>query len=485
MSFNKKTAEEIWKSCLEVLKENIDIKAYQEIFEPIKPIKYENNILVIQLPSIFYYELIEEKYAHLIIKFFRKKLGETFKLEYLIEVNKNENSNKRDVLKLPAQDKPDLSTQEIKYPIEFSGKNIFNPFLIPGIKKINIDPQLIPSYCFENFVEGECNRFAKATALAYANSVDKSSLNNPLNPLFIYSGNGLGKTHLCQAIGLEVKKKFPDKIVLYVPSSRFLNQYTESLKNQNFNDFIQFYQLIDLLIIDDVHDLANKTQTQEILFQIFNHLRQNGKYLVFTADRSPAELVGFEQRLISRFRWGVVVDIQPPDYNTRLEILKRKAYNSGVEINHEILEFIAMKVTTNIRELEGALNSILAYSTFTNKNITIDFAKEVIRKIIKPPKVEVSLDYIQKCVCDVLNISPEEIKQKTKKHDIVIARQLIMYFAKEYGNKQLSVIGSFLGGKTHSTVIYGYKTIRNLIQVDRKFKQIVEEIDKRIKLLNS
>jgi chromosomal replication initiator protein len=287
---------------------------------------------------------------------------------------------------------------------------------------------------------------------------------------------------LSQAIGIEIKKRFPEKIVIYVQAHKFITQFMEAIRSNNSNDFVHFYQMMDVLIIDDVQDFAGKERTQDILFHIFNHLHQSNKQLIFTADKPPVELQGFEQRLLSRFKWGLAADLQAPDFETRLAIMKRKTYNDGIEMPDEVLEYISSHITTNIREMEGALVSILAQSTLNKKEITVDLAKQIIDKIVKSTKREVSIDYIQKVVCDYFNIPVEYLKSKTRKREIVQARQVAMFFAKSFTKNSLAVIGSIIGGKDHATVLHACRTVQNLLETDKKFKQYVDDIEKKLKM---
>lgn len=467
---------EVWNNCLRVIRDNINPISYKTWFEPIVPLKLEKNVLTIQVPSSFFYEYIEEKYIDLLSKILRKEIGNDAKLEYNIIMDNNLASSKPYTVKLPTKNKTKISNQKIPIPID--EKNIKNPFILPGIQKINVDPQLNPDYSFDNFIEGDCNRLARSAGYAVATNPTGTTF----NPLFIYSANGLGKSHLSQAIGIEIKKRFPDKIVLYVQAHKFITQFMEAIRSNNINDFINFYQMMDVLIIDDVHDFAGKEKTQDILFHIFNHLHQSNKQLIFTADKPPVELQGFEQRLLSRFKWGLAADLQVPDYETRFAILKRKTYNDGIEMSDEILEYIASHITTNIREMEGALISILAQSTLNKKEITIELAKQIIDKIVKSTKREVSIDYIQKVVCDYFSIPVDSLKAKTRKREIVQARQIAMYFAKTLTTNSLAVIGSILGGKNHATVLHAYHTVNNLMETDKKFRLYIEEIEKKLKM---
>jgi len=368
----------------------------------------------------------------------------------------------------------------ISMPVDINkddNKSIPNPFIIPGLKKIKIKSQLIESNSFDNFIEGECNRLARSASLAVASNPGKTAF----NPLLIYSKVGLGKTHLAQAIGLQVKNNFPEKTVLYVPTDQFITQFTDSVKNENYNDFVHFYQMIDVLIIDDIYKLAAKPGTQDVFFSIFNYLHQNGKQIILTADKPPVEIDGIVPRLLSRFKWGLAADLQPPDLETRIAILEKKLYNDGIEMPKNVIEYLAYSITTNIRELEGALIAIIAQSSFNKKPITIDLAKQIVDKYVKNTNKEISIKHIQKIVCDYFNIDIEAINSNSRKRDVVQARQLAMYFAKKHTNESLNIIGLQCGNKNHSTVVHACHTINNLIETDKQFKSYVDELEKKIK----
>jgi len=403
---------EVWSNCLKVIKDNVPSISYRTWFEPIIPLRLENNILTIQVPSPFFYEYLEEKYIEIISKTLRKELGYDAKLEYsvVMEFNPVEVSS-ASFLKLPAQNQKEIKNRPVSVPMNDEEKSIKNPFIIPGLKKLDIDPHLNPENSFANFVEGECNRLARSAGIAVANSPGGTAF----NPLLIYGDSGLGKTHLVQAVGIEVKDRFPDKTVLYVNANKFQTQFVESIRNNNRNDFLHFYQMIDVLIIDDVHEFSGKEKTQDTFFHIFNHLHQSGKQLILTSDKPPVELQGMEQRLLSRFKWGLSADLQTPDFETRIAILHQKTYKDGIEMPDEVIEYIATHITENIRELEGALISLLAQSTLNRKEITLDLAKEMIDKLIKNTKREVSIDYIQKVVCNYFDIGVEMLQSRTRK----------------------------------------------------------------------
>ena len=474
-----KTQESVWNNCLKIIKDNVPTISYRTWFEPIIPIKLENNVLTIQVPSPFFYEYLEEQYIDILRKTLRKELGSDAKLEYNVVMENNSFSNAKPVtVKIPANNKSDLKNKPVSVPLNLKENSIKNPFIIPGIKKLHVDPQLNPDYSFSNFVEGECNRLARSAGFAVANNPGGTAF----NPLLLYGGSGLGKTHLAQAIGIEVKEKFSEKIVLYVNANKFTTQFVEAVRTENVNDFVHFYQMIDVLILDDVHEFAGKEKTQEIFFQIFNHLHQSKKQLILTSDKPPVELQGLEQRLLSRFKWGLSADLQIPDYETRIAILNKKIYNDGIEMPSDVIEYIASHITNNVRELEGALISLLAQSTLNKKEITLDLAKQMIDKLVKNTKREISIDYIQKVVCDYFSMPVDLLKSKTRKREIVQARQIAMFFAKNLTKSSLATIGSQIGGKDHATVLHACKTVNNLIETDKRFRVYIDEIEKKLKM---
>jgi chromosomal replication initiator protein len=467
----------VWQNCLQVIRDNITFQAYKTWFGPIKPVKLENNVLTIQVPSQFFYEWIEENYIHLLRKTIKKELGKEGQLEYSIIMSNKD----KFAINLPTTNKKATKNPSKTMPLNLNkekSKDFPNPFIIPGLKKIKVNSQLNENYSFDNFIEGDCNRLARSAGFAVSQNPGKTSF----NPLFLYSNNGLGKTHLSQAIGLEVKTNFPDKTVLYVRAEQFTNQFIDSVKNNSTNDFMHFYQMIDVLIIDDIHILANKEKTQDIFFHIFNHLHQNGKQLIVTSDKPPVELQGIKPRLLSRFKWGLAADLQTPDLETRIAILRKKLYKDGVTMPEEVIEYIAYSISSNVRELEGALVSILAQSSLNKKAITLDLARQMIDKYVKNTSREISIDYIQKVVSDYFNIPVDTINSKTRKREIVQARQIAMYFSKKFTKSSLATIGIHCGNKDHATVLHACRTINNLIDTDKQFRVYVDDIEKKIKI---
>lgn len=476
----EKNYEKIWESCLSVIKDNVSPQSFRTWFEPIKPIKLHENVLTIQVPSQFFYEWLEEHYITLLKKTIRKELGTEGRLEYSIVMeNSNSSSSKPYTVKIPTTNKKALVNPAVSMPLDISNHSIRNPFIIPGLKKVNVESQLNPNYSFENFVEGDCNRLARSAGFAVSNKPGGTAF----NPLLIYGNVGLGKTHLAQAIGIEIKNKFPNKTVLYVGAEKFMHQYVDSVRNNDQNDFIHFYQMIDVLIIDDVQFFSGKEKTQDIFFHIFNHLHQNGKQLVLTADKPPVEMQGIEQRLLSRLKWGLSADLQAPDLETRIAVLEKKLYSDGIELPKEVVEYLAYSITTNIRELEGALISLLAQSSLNKKSITLELAKSMIDKFVKNTAREVSIDFIQKVVSDYFELPIELLKSKTRKREVVQARQIAMYFSKSLTKASLANIGLHCGGKDHATVLHACRTVNNLMETDKRFKIYIEELEKRISVM--
>ncbi|MGV3706752.1 MAG: chromosomal replication initiator protein DnaA [Arcticibacter sp.] len=473
----EKTGTNVWNQCLQIIKDNIPTQSYKTWFEPIKALRLEGNVLTIQVPSLFFYEWLEEHYVGLLRKTVKKQLGDEGRLEYNIVVEKS-SSNKPYTTNMPSTG----NGSEAKYqsiPVAVTlNKDIKNPFVIPGLKKLQVDPQLNPNYCFENFIEGDCNRLARSAGFAVAAKPGGTSF----NPLLLYGGVGLGKTHLGQAIGNEIKRTSPDKLVIYVSCEKFCQQFVDSLKNNTINDFVNFYQAMDVIIMDDVHNFAGKEKTQDIFFHIFNHLHQSGKQVILTSDKAPKDLAGLEERLLSRFKWGLSADLQVPDLETRMAILKKKMYADGIELPGEVIEYVAHNIDNNVRELEGAMVSLLAQSTLNKKDIDLALAKSMLKNFIKHTSREISMEYIQKLVCEYFEVPVEMVKSKTRKREIVQARQISMYLAKSHTKTSLKSIGQFFGGRDHSTVIYACQTVEDLIDTDKKFKNYVQDIQKKLKM---
>ncbi len=458
----------VWDNCLRTIRKNVNSQSFKTWFEPIKPIGLLNDALTIQVPNRFFYEWLEQHYVSLLKTSIRQELGDKGRLEYQILMGNS----------FSEQSSAATPRNDLHQPGAIDTENIKNPFVIPGIKKVKIDSQLNPNYVFDNFIEGDCNRLARSAGMAVARKPGGTAF----NPLVIFGDVGLGKTHLAQAIGNDVKGNFENKTILYVSSEKFTNQIIESIKNNAVNDFVNFYQLIDVLIVDDIQFLANKQKTQEIFFHIFNQLHQNGKQIILTSDRPPKDLDGMEERLISRFKWGLSADLQSPDLETRMAILDAKMNQEGLELPQDVVEFICYNIKNNIRELEGVLISLVAQSTLNRREIDMDLAKEVIKNFVSQMSKEITVEFIQKLVADHFDVPVDKLKGQTRKRGIVIARQLSMYLAKNLTNKSLKAIGENFGGRDHSTVIYSCKAVQDLLDTDMIFKDTVSDLEKKIKM---
>lgn len=480
----EKDYKSVWSGCLEIIKDNLgkeNEQVFRTWFEPIVPVQLEDNILTIQVPSPFFYEWLEEHFIDLLKRTIHLVLGPQGMLKYSIVMDQSI-SDSPITTNLPSTGgRSAVSNRPQDMPFNLNNDNskeLPNPFIIPGIKKVKVNSQLSESYSLENFVEGDCNRLARAAGYAVAENPGKTAF----NPLLLHGGVGLGKTHLANAIGLKTKELHPEKTVLYVTSEQFMQQYADAGKNNNTNDFIHFYEMIDVLIIDDIQFWANKAaKTQEAFFHIFNYLHQKNNQIIITSDKVPSELAGLEPRLLSRLKWGLSADLQAPDVDTRIKILKQKLTNDGIEMPYEVIEYIAYNINTNIRELEGALVSLIAQSSLNRKQITIDLAKQMIDKFVKSTSREITIDYIQKVVCDYFNLPIDSIQSRTRKREIVQARQLAMYFAKKMTKSSLAIIGLQCGNKDHATVLHACKTVVNLVETDKQFRYWVEDLEKKFK----
>jgi chromosomal replication initiator protein len=468
-------ANAVWNECLSFIKDNIQPQAFKTWFEPIKPVKLADNSLSVQVPSKFFYEWLEEHYVKLLKVALTKSLGEGAKLVYIIRMENTYGNREPFTEKIPSSNRSYHAPQEIDVPIKSKNPELKNPFVIPGIRNIKIESQLNPNYSFDNFLEGDSNRLARSAGMAVANKPGGTSF----NPLLVFGGVGLGKTHLAHAIGVEIKDKYPERTVLYISAEKFTQQYIESVKKNTRNDFIHFYQLIDVLIIDDVQFLSGKSGTQDVFFHIFNHLHQNGKQVILTSDKAPVDMQDIEQRLLSRFKWGLSAELQTPDFETRVSILKNKLYKDGVEMSEDIIDYVAKNIKTNVRELEGAIISLIAQSSFNKKEVTIDLAQQIVEKFVKNTKREVSIDYIQKVVSDYFEMDVTTLQSKTRKRHIVQARQLAMFFAKKFTKASLASIGTQIGKRDHATVLHACKTVDNLAETDKQFKKYIEDLTKK------
>lgn len=476
-------ASKAWQACLDIIKDNVNSKTFSTWFAPIKAISLDNSILTIQVPSPFYYEWLEQHYVELIGKTIKRVLGKEGGLEYRIQMDSASQNNNEEggVMQLPGGRSKgrhrDGNMVQMDYLIEDPNK-IKNPFIIPGMKRIQINPQLNENLSFDNYIEGDCNRLARNAGKSIA---QKPGVTN-FNPFIVFGTTGCGKTHLLQAVGNEILMKHPHKTVLYVSAEKFINQFIDHSKRNEINDFIHFYQLIDVLLLDDIHFFTSAPKTQDVFFAIFNHLHQSGKQIVMSSDTPPRDLEGLQERLLSRFRWGLPAEITMPDYETRRAILTLKMKQEGLVVSDDVVDYIAFNVKDNIRDLEGTVISLFAHATLNKKEIDLKLAKEAIVNFVKVRERELDIKGIQKMVCEFFGVSVEDILSKTRKQEIVSARQISMYLAKKYTKQSYKSIGKAFNGKDHTTVMYSCKTVEDRMDTDEEYKEHFLELQRKVEL---
>lgn len=452
-----------WNKCLHIISDNVNEAAFKTWFVPIVPLQFENNVLILQVPSQYFVEYIEENFIVLLQASIYRIFGKGTLLEYRVLVDK---SNGR-ATHIPSTH----ALPESKITKQKETTRPTAPFLTKT-ELPEIDPQLNLAYNFNNLVEGGSNKLARTAGITIANDPGKTIF----NPLFVYGQSGVGKTHLVNAIGVMTKQLHPEKRVLYVSANTFQIQYTDAVRTNTVNDFLNFYQTIDVLIIDDIHDFMGKTGTQNTFFHIFNHLHQSGKQLVLTSDRSPLVLAGMEQRLLTRFKWGLSAEIEKSDLQLRKDILKSKIYRDGLEISDQIVDFIAQNVVDNIRDLEGVLVSLMAHSTLIDTPIDLSLAEKVVGRVVNVTSNVITVETIRDAVCRYFDLSVDSISTKSRKREVVQARQIAMYISKQHTKNSLSSIGAVIGKRDHATVLHACKTVSEQIEMDKILRRAVLQI---------
>ncbi len=454
-------SKKIWKKCLSLIKENVPALTYNTWFLPIKPISYTEDNLEIEVPNSFFIEWIEEHYNTIINNAIRQMLGSKGKLHYIV---RDEDVANLEMTKIIEDVVPTPVLEEVTPTIQ--------------AKEPEFESYLIPRYKFENFIKGEGNQLARAAAIAIGENTGETSF----NPFFIYGGVGLGKTHLIQAIGNRIKEKDSTKKIVYLSSEQFTIEFIDAIQNGKANEFSSFYKKMDALIIDDIQFLIGKEKTQDYFFHIFNTLHQAGKQIILSSDKPPKDLKGLSERLVSRFQWGLTADIQAPDFETRIAILKNKATSYGITIPNDIIEYMAFNITTNIRELEGSLIKILASASLNSQEINMELARKAVGEIATGRQMNISIDYITQIVCNYFEVDENKVREKNRKQEVVLARQVAMFLSKKLTKSSLKTIGLHFGGRDHSTVIHACNGIEQRLSDDSSTKQIVETLRNKIQM---
>ncbi len=450
---------EAWKECLKLIKSKVPFLTYNSWFLPIKPVKLSGATLKIEVPNSFFIEWIDEHYNTVINDTIKDVLGEDARLVYLILDGKDDTieEEEEEIKEVPKEEPVSYVEPTNNIPPDFNS-------------------YLNPRYSFDSFIKGEGNQLARAAAISIGENLHKTSF----NPFFVYGGVGLGKTHLIQAVGNRIIAKHPGKKVIYLSADLFTVEFVEAIQSNKVNEFSNSYKSMDVLIIDDIQFLIGKEKTQDLFFHIFNTLHQSGKQIILSSDKPPKDLKGLNERLISRFQWGLTADIQPPDLETRVAILKKKSENYGISLNNEILEYIAHNITSNIRELEGCLIKLLANSSFSSRDIDFELVKRTVKEISTNRPANISIDYITKTVCEYYKVDENKVREKNRKKEVVRARQLAMYLSKKLTKSSLKTIGLHFGGRDHSTVIHAYNSVENEFMRDEQFKEFVDGLRSKI-----
>lgn len=447
----------LWSECQQILQDNLSQSAYQTWFAPVEAISWEDNVLVLQVRSQFIVDYIEDNYLDLLSRVLRKVFGPNLQLEYRILMAGGSIDVPSDARKM----RPAIA-QNPQMPSSNAGVNEW-------------DSHLNTQYTFDNFVKGEPNKLARAAAVEIAKNPGKTIF----NPLFLFGGSGVGKTHLAYAIGNEVCQLNPEARVLYVSANTFKLQFQDAVNHNRVPDFLMFYQSVDLLIVDDIQYFADLKGTQDTFFQIFNHLQQSHKQLILTSDRSPMELRGVQDRLLSRFKWGLAAEITRPDYQLRHDILLYRIKRDGVKLSDEIVNYIATNVTDNVRDLEGVLASLLAYSTLTDSPINLELTQTVVGRLVALHPQAYNPKDIIATVCQHLNVAEKVISARTRQREAVRARNIVMYLIKKYTDSSLAQIGACVH-RDHATVAHSLNTMDDLMSYDAVLRQEVASIERAL-----
>ena len=467
----KTTPNTLWDKCLFLIKENVTEQQFNSWFKPIVFESYDdaNKILRVQVSSMFVYEYLEENYIDLLSKVLTRVFGQGVRLTYRVLTDKVNHLT---------QDLQQDSYAANVQPQRPTARANQSPTVLDAAQPQDIDSQLDVHKTFANYIEGDSNKLPRSIGLSIAEHPNTTQF----NPMFIYGPSGCGKTHLINAIGLRTKQLYPQKRVLYVSARLFQVQYTNAVRNNTVNEFINFYQTIDVLIVDDIQEWISATKTQDTFFHIFNHLFRNGKRIILASDRPPVDLRGMNDRLLTRFACGLIAELEKPNEQLCVDILNQKIRRDGLHIPADVVQFIAQTANGSVRDLQGVINSLLAYSVVYNSNIDMRLAERVIKRAVKIDDKPLMVDDILETVCAHFNVTQTAVSSRSRRHEYVIARQVSMYLAQKYTKMPASRIGKLVGGRDHSTVIHSCTKVEQRLKVDKAFSAEIASIENSFKL---
>ena len=449
------TPHTLWQKCLDIIRQTVPEQHFRAWFEPLELVSFEADELLLCVPNQFFCEYFDQHYAAYLMRAMNAVCGGRVRLNYKLKPAPVQNAINEPLLVVRND----------------AGQNRKgNPQAAP--KLAPVDPQLNPRYTFENFVEGASNKLARSVGISIAETPGKIAF----NPFFLYGPSGVGKTHMVNAIGVRIRELYPEKRVLFVSAHVFKTQFTDSVIHNTQNEFINFYQTIDVLIIDDIQEITT-AKTQQSFFHIFNHLQQNNRQIVITCDRPPVLFEGIEERMLTRFKWGMVAELEKPDTKLRRDILLSKIRRDGLEFPADVVQYIAQHVNSSVRELEGIINSIMAYSVVDNCEIDIQLTQRVVARAVNLEQKALTDDHIIQAVCQRYGVKPKDLSSKCRKQQIVQARQMAMYLCHKYTEITYSRLGRRFGGRDHSTVLYACNQVVRRMSVDKAFRHEVEEME--------
>ena len=467
----KVSPAQLWQQSLQLIKGNVSEQQFETWFKPIVFVSYSpaTMTILVQVPSPFVYEYLEENFVDLIGKALKRYFGQNVRLTYRVVTDKT--NNKGMVLQ------SDNTQDQIEKPLPRENAN--QSYGVLDASRLQpVDPQLNPQQTFENFIEGDSNKLPRAVGLSIAQNPSTTQF----NPMFVFGPSGCGKTHLINAIGVRIKKLYPQKRVLYVSARLFQVQYTNAVRFNTLNDFINFYQTIDVLIVDDIQEWMTSPRTQDTFFHIFDHLFRTGKRVILACDRPPVDLQGMNERLITRFSCGLIAELERPNEQLCLDILNAKILHDGLDIPEDVVRYIAHTANGSVRDLEGVVNSLMAYSIVYNRSIDMQLAESLVKRSVKVDNNPLTIDEILEKVCQHYHVAPEDVSGKSRKRDFVVARQVSMYLAQKHTKMPASRIGKLIAGRDHSTVLHSCEKVEGRMKVDRQFQDEIISIENSFKL---